>query len=274
MKALQWQGPRRARHSRRGSVPAFRVSTAASITLAVCLALSSGNAWGEWFADLYLGGAFTERADVTIKSEDVNLPSFQNVRADLEDVKFDDFVTFGLRVGRWFERVPDVGLGIDIYHFGPDIGRQTVLSSASAELTGEIFDAPIKIGAGVRGETTIPDLDIPSTIGVSSLDVMLRRRVLRSPDFPHGRLQPYLSAGPAILFTDAKPKVTVGVKVGAGLAWQLHENLALFGEYRFTHFSPEVDTGGVRIGPIETGDLEVETQINTHHVLTGISIRF
>jgi opacity protein-like surface antigen len=85
---------------------------------------------------------------------------------------------------------------------------------------------------------------------------------------------PTLRAGPAFLLTDVDPEFTLGVKVGAGLSWQLHRHVALFGEYRFTHFSPEIETGGVVVGPVETGDLEIETDVNTHHVLAGLSFRF
>jgi hypothetical protein len=47
---------------------------------------------------------------------------------------------------------------------------------------------------------------------------MLRRPIWTSVDFPHGRLQPYLTADPALLFTEADPEATLGVKVGGGLA--------------------------------------------------------
>jgi opacity protein-like surface antigen len=103
---------------------------------------------------------------------------------------------------------------------------------------------------------------------------MLRRPVWASAAFPHGQLQPYLTAGPALLYTEVDPDVELGVKVGVGLAWQFHQHFALFGEYRFTHFSPEVDTGGLDVGGVETGDLDVEADLNTHYFLAGISFRF
>jgi opacity protein-like surface antigen len=230
-------------------------------------------AGAEWFVDLYAGGSFTQDADVKIRTEDVNVPVFNDVRVDLDQVEIDDFVAFGLRVGRWLEAVPGLGIALDVFHFGPDIPAQTVSATATANLTIEIEDKPIVIGAGASN-VPIPELDLPSTAAVAAVDVMVRHPVLTSPEFPHGRLQPYLTAGPAFLLTDVDPEFTLGVKVGAGLGWQLHRHVALFGEYRFTHFSPEIETGGVVVGPVETGDLEIETDVNTHHVLAGLSFRF
>ena len=80
--------------------------------------------------------------------------------------------------------------------------------------------------------------------------------------------------GPALLFTDPEPDVTLGVKVSGGLAWQFHPRFALFGEYRFTHFRPEVEVEGVSIGPLETRDLKIEADVDTHYVLAGLSLRF
>ncbi len=109
---------------------------------------------------------------------------------------------------------------------------------------------------------------------------MLRWGFLATTELPRGRLQPYVALGPATFWsrisdttTLAPPgqsdsDVSVGVKVGTGLAWQLHANVALFAEYRFTHFSPRFrvsDHGGR-----ET----IEADIDTHHVLGGVSFRF
>lgn len=81
--------------------------------------------------------------------------------------------------------------------------------------------------------------------------VRLRWPLLTSAEFPKGQLQPHFTVGPALFLTQTKDTsnftpgnqsvtdTTVGVKVGAGVAWELLQHLALFGEYRFTHFSPQ-----------------------------------
>jgi opacity protein-like surface antigen len=242
----------------------------------VCAALAlvvASPASTEWFLDVYAGKGFMESADVDIRPVDVP-PSLGRIQADLQDVELDDFTSYGLRIGRWFEAVPGFGLAVDLFRFAPDVSTQTVRGSATADLHGTIDDIPINIRAGVNGRVRLGNVDIPPTIAVSSLEVMLRRPLLTSSAFPNGRLQPYISAGPALLLTDIKPDVALGVKAGAGLVWRLSERIALFGEYRFTHFRPTIETGGVNVAGVETGDLEVELDANTQSVLGGLSFQF
>ena len=104
--------------------------------------------------------------------------------------------------------------------------------------------------------------------------------MLPSKGFPRGRLQPYFTLGPAIFIAEAKDSgnftpaqqsdtdATVGVKLGVGAAWRLLANVAVFGEYRFTHFSPRWSfANGGALGTLEA-------DINTHHLLFGVSYRF
>src|SRR6266436_9803429 len=62
---------------------------------------------------------------------------------------------------------------------------------------------------------------------------------------------------------------SVGVKVGAGVAWQFTKNIAMFGEYRFTHFSPEFTFRDDVLG-----NATLSTDVNTHYLLVGVSFRF
>jgi opacity protein-like surface antigen len=235
------------------------------LVVAVLLAqLTAGPvpAAAEWFADLYFGGAFTLYDDLTARFGS----TFQN----LEDVEYDDSVIFGGRVGYWFERpIFDrlhVGLGVDAFRFEPDVDFQTVDGTQAIG------------GLATSGTFTVLPIDI-SVVAVS-LDLMLRWPVFVSPEFPRGRLQPYLAVGPAVFFTEAEDSgnfapanqsetdTTVGFKFGAGVAWHLLRNLAVFGEYRFTYFSPEwnfSDNGA-------SGKLEAD--ISTFYFLVGLSLRF
>jgi hypothetical protein len=229
----------------------------------VCAALAlvvASPASTEWFLDVYAGKAFMESTDVDIRPVDAP-PSLGRIQADLQDVELDDFTSYGLRIGRWFEGLHDFGLAVDLFRFTPNVSTQ-------------IGDTPINIGGGVDREVRLRNvIDIPVIIAVSSLEVILRRPLLTSSAFPNGRLQPYISAGPALLL-NTKPDVTLGVKAGAGLVWRLSERIALFGEYRFTHFRPTIETGGVNVAGVETGDLEVESDADTQYVLGGLSFQF
>src|ERR1700741_74095 len=117
-------------------------------------------AYAEWFFDLYLGGAFTEKHDIEARSD--------GGTATTLDVKFDDSFAGGMRGGYWFpfELGPiNLGAGLDLSHFRPNIGRQTRVVCSNVCVNG-VFD----------------DLDVSVwTVGIA---VLMRVPLLRSPKFP------------------------------------------------------------------------------------------
>jgi opacity protein-like surface antigen len=224
---------------------------------ALLLILTVAPAQAEWFADLYAGGAFT-------KSNDIDNKNFLVVDLTLRDVEFDDSFEVGGRVGYWSESVPFVGAGLDVFHFRPNVSRQNV--------DAVIFGAP--------GTFALADVDL-RVIGIS-FDLMLRWPLLKSADFPHGRLQPYASIGPTIFIVEAEDSTNfappanatqtdtaVGFKAGAGTTFLFTKNIGLFAEYRFTQANPEFEfrTTGL-------GRSSAETELNTHHVVVGATFRF
>ena len=149
---------------------------------------------------------------------------------------------------------------MDVFYFRPDVESQTV--TATGAVSGKIFDEDISIAAA--GPARIPSAEIPAV--VFAADLLLRWRYLRTPDIPNGRLQPYITVGPAFLVTDPDDLgTTLGFKVAGGFAWQFTRHLAVFGEYRFTQFKPD---------DVEVGGLEYSATVSTHHVLGGLSFRF
>src|SRR2546430_2544285 len=99
--------------------------------------------------------------------------------------------------------------------------------------------------SSARASGIFDDLDL--SVWTIGFDAMLRLPLLKSPRFPKGQLQPYITVGPAIFVAHAEDSrnfepsnqddtdASVGVKVGAGVAWQFTKNIAMFGEYRYTH---------------------------------------
>ena len=189
----------------------------------------------EWVTDLYLGAAITQKEDVTIKIAGVGAS---------EKVNFDTSFTLGARVGYWFEGLPWLGLALDASFFNPD-----------ADLT---------------------------VYPISPL-LMLRWPLFTSTQFPKGQLQPYAGVGPGLFISttkiDLRPEleatfsdtsIDFGLDVRAGLAWLFAKNTAFFVEYRFTHVRPSFEDH-VGFANLRT---TVETNLNTHHLLGGISFRF
>ena len=215
----------------------------------------------EWFADLYAGAAYTSNSDVTLV---VNPPSGPADHT-FHDVKWDNSAVFGGRVGYWFETTPWFGVGLDVFHFDSNIPSQTVSTTI----------------LGATAPATLQEIDF-SIIAIAFDVVRLRVPLQVSPEFPNGRLQPYATAGPAMFRTRAKnignaqlstataTDSSWGIKVGAGLTWQLTKQVAVFGEYRFTHFRPEP----VFNSASSSLQVPLQTDLNTHHLLGGVSFQF
>ncbi len=243
---------------RSGVVVAVLRRTSPLLVLTAVLTFAAP-ASAEWFGDLYLGGAFTAKHDV-----DTNFPTTGGL-VTTQDVTFDKSLLGGIRGGYWFPFALgplNLGVGLDISHFAPNVGRQT-RTFCSRFCVSDQFD----------------DLDL--AVWVIGFDAMLRYPLMKSPEFPNGQLQPYVTLGPTIFVAHAEDSrnfepsnqsdtdASVGVKVGAGAAWQFTKNIAVFGEYRFTHFSPEFTfRDDVR------GSATLSTDVNTHSLLVGVSFRF
>ena len=158
-------------------------------------------------------------------------------------------------------------MGLDVFYFQPDIPTQTATFTASG------------LGSAV-GQWRKTSVDV---IGVGFDVLRLRLPLLKSDQFRHGRLQPYVTAGPALFFTkikdtdsfapnnQSKNDTSVGVKVGAGLAFHLTKAIALFGEYRFTHFKADATFTDTTPPPSQE---TVKATFDTHHAIGGISFRF
>jgi len=226
------------------------------------LVTSAPQASGEWFADLYGGATYTPRSDVTLV---IQLPGL-SADHTLHRVKWDTAPTFGGRAGYWFEALPWLGVGLDVFHLGSNISTQTV---------------PITV-VGINTTAQLQAIDF--SITAIAFDVIrLRWPLLTSAEFPKGQLQPYFTVGPALFITQAKDTnnfipsnqsvtdTSLGVKVGTGITWQLLTHVAFFGEYRFTHFSPQPTFFNASPIPIQ---VPLQTDLNSHHLIAGISFRF
>ena len=195
----------------------------ATLVLAILLTMRATPASAEFFADAYLGPAFT-----------------QDDRWAGAPTKFDDVFSFGGRLGYYFGFWPYLGVAVDVSHFQPD-GKFGGIGS------GFSFDGKV---TGV------------------SFDAMLRFPVLTSSDFPIGRLQPYLTAGPGVYFSRFRVRpfggsdssTDPGLKLGAGLAWMFHRNVGLLGEYRYSRLRAEYQG--------------FDTDIDTHRLQFGVTLRF
>jgi len=201
--------------------------------LLLCFGFSAFPASAGWFVDLYAGAAHTGDNDATATVNGVRVA---------ETVNYGLSATGGLRAGYWFEKLEWLGVAFDASIFKPE-----------------------------RRTRVVP---------LSGL-IILRYLLLPSEVAPDGELQPYVAVGPSAFVMSAKSSlnstlpasfttasVDPGLDVRAGVAWQFHKNVAVYGEYRFTHVNAKFkDT-------TTNPSTSLDTNLNSNHFLIGVSYRF
>ncbi len=210
------------------------------------LSWSAAPAAAEWFGDLYVGVALSGERDVSVGKD-----------TTLRDVEFDTATVVGGRAGYWFEDHDYLAIALDVLHYQPDIGAQTVRATPGP---------------------TAPVADLDLDVTALSVNLMLRYPLWRDEAFPKGRLQPYFAVGPTVAITAADDTTNfgpptnqshvstpAGFNVSAGLFWQFHKHLGLFGEYRYLQFAPTFPFTSV-------GDVKFD--IKSHLLNGGLSVRF
>jgi opacity protein-like surface antigen len=235
----------------------------AAITIVALLGSAPRPAAAEWFADFFAGLSLTQDADLRLNDKAIGPGRFENV-------EFDPALTWGGRFGRYFDALPFLGLGLDYFQFAPYIGPQ------SARFHGCIFPD----GCGGSGTGGPGSFDV--TVHSVAVDLMLRLPLLKSEDAPWGRVQPYLTVAPPLFITTITPRntqsfknqegdtdISFGLKAGGGVAVQVAKNLMLFGEYRFTHVSPDVELRDANLARTRLG-----TDLDTHSAVVGLSVRW
>jgi len=234
----------------------------AMVILAVSLGVGARPASAEWFADLFAGLSFTRDHDLKLNDRGIGQGTY-------ESVEFERSLAWGGRAGRYFDSLPFLGVAVDFFRFSPDIGGQSV------QLRGCFFPGGCGTGRGGIGFIEVQTTAV-------SLDLMLRLPLFKSADAPQGLVQPYLAVGPPLFITTVTPRNTrnfrnhdddtdlsIGFKLAGGVAVQVYKNLALFGEYRFTHVSPEVELRDANLNRTT-----LRTDLDTHSALVGISARW
>jgi opacity protein-like surface antigen len=239
--------------------------------------LSPGVAVAEPYVAAYVGIARTEDSDLRTELELNDVP-FVNGRA--RDLSFDSSVVFGGKAGYFFERpLPggNVGVELDVYHFEPDFGAQTVrFSGTFAGVTGDI---------GTRLQSA--NIDVTAL----TVNLLYRFRLLSAAPYPRGRLQPYVGLGAGafiarletrtstfdtneeITDTDVRP----GFQALGGARFFLTPAIALFGEYKFAHtetFAFTFKKSGTISGFPVTETARDRADLTSHLFYGGISLHW
>jgi Outer membrane protein beta-barrel domain len=159
-----------------------------------------------------------------------------------DKVKFDTEAMGGGRLGYWLEGLRWLGVAADASYFAP----------------------------AAQGSTADARLEV---IPLTPL-VMFRLPLLESAQFPKGRLQPYLGAGPGFFLTSVEVEIPVlneegtdwqfevGADARAGITFMITPAFGTFVEGRYTVFSTN------------PGGRSTEFDVETFHVAGGVTIRW
>jgi opacity protein-like surface antigen len=188
----------------------------------------------------------------------------------------DNSAIVGGKIGYWFDFFPLVGTELDIYAFSPDITvpPQTVRGSNTSVILNSPFNFDVSVTA-------------------VSFNLMGRYPLLKSPEFPRGRIQPYIGIGPGLFITtinDLEPNSTFnlgsktltygGLQVIGGLKFFLLKKLSLFVEYKFSHFTadlsgvPGLSGASPSVSTRTPFSLSGTQNIDASHLYGGVAYHF
>lgn len=198
------------------------------------LGLLASPASAEWFADLYVGAAFTQKDDVSVSIPDAGLRVTEQSDPGTS-------VSVGGRVGYWFDGIRWLGLALDASYFRP--GEDLDVYPISPLV---MVRWPLQQSTEFPAGRIQPYIAIGPGIFVSKTEFTVEEIGERLED----------------------TSVDLGLDVRGGLTWLLARNVGLFGEYRFTHFEAEHE--GTLLGLKTT----LEATLPTHHIVVGVTFRF
>ena len=225
----------------------------------------------------YLGAAFTQNKDLETRIE---LNGVSLVDGEARNMKFDTSLLYGGKIGYFFEpRLlgGNVGLEAEAFHFEPNVRPQTARFVGT--LGGAPADQPIRVQHA--------DIDITG----AALNLLYRWPVAVSDELPHGRLQPYVGVGLAVLIAELTTTTTPfdvnkkisdtdvqpALQVLAGVRAFVTRNLALFFEYKFMQsqeFTFKFRESGTISGAPFVETARDRADLATHHLSVGVAFHW
>jgi opacity protein-like surface antigen len=228
------------------------------ITLMLSLLYWVPTVWAEPYVAAYAGISLL--SDTDLKTDFVSVPNQFQARGLRFSTEVDNSAVIGGKIGYWFDFFPLVGAELDIYAFSPDIFSPPQTSGSVRLTTPNTFDVSV---------TSV------------SFNLMGRYPLLKSPDFPRGRIQPYIGIGPGLFITSIEdlepdPRDNIGSKtltfgglqIIGGLKFFILKKLSLFAEYKFSHFTADLS------GASERFNLGATQNIDASHFYGGVAYHF
>ncbi|HXG05626.1 MAG TPA: outer membrane beta-barrel protein [Candidatus Binatia bacterium] len=251
------------------------VMAAAVVVVGGLIVGAPRSALAQAFAGVYVGSSYAHDRDI---EEKLTIEGIEFFDGTLEDVEADTSVIVGGKAGYFFPGILQGKLGVelDVYHYRPEMDRQTVRRRGS--LLGAPFDEDDEIERMLLEVTAV------------TLNALLRLPFLVGSDFPRGRLHPYFGIGGGLFVANAEVDIALderieaddcdlkpGVQALAGLMFFLTQNIALFAEYKFTHtaeFDLRFRGSGTVAGIPVTANERREVGLTSHHWYAGLAFHW
>ena len=247
------------------------------VVLAGLALLSPSPAVAETYFGGYVGTALTEDKDLRTELELNGVP-FVNGRA--RDLTFDSSVVFGGKAGYYFGQDVlggNVGAELDVYHFEPNFGAQTV------RFTGIFGGVPGDINTRLQSA----NIDVTAV----TVNFLYRFRLLSTPEYARGRLQPYVGIGAGAFIATLETRTSTfdankeirdtdvqpGIQALGGARFLLTPNIALFAEYKFVQtetFSFKFKESGTIFGFPVTETARDRADLTSHLFYGGIAFHW
>lgn len=223
----------------------------------------------ETYFSAYLGGASTRDSDLTVTQPATgSAATFSGVSWHTRSFEMPPY--YGLRLDHFLEAVPRFGIGFEFNHYKvyADVAKTVAVN-------GVWTGAPVSTAAPLNQR--VQKFNISHGVNYLGLNLLHRWPSDKSERFPHGRLQPYVGAGPVYYLLHAENAVNNvtndekfetsgwGYQVFAGLRYGLTARLSLMLEAKFSHGTAKVNTAGAG---------SAETRLDTLHGAAGLSYRF
>jgi lipid A oxidase len=236
--------------------------------LATALIMGAGAATAEIELSASLGDSWTRSSDLSVRQSVTDSDAtFRDVHWDSKSFRAPPH--YGVRLTYFTEAYPAWGVALDFTHY-----KVYARTGDTAHVQGRWNGAPVDESAPIDGR--VQSFNISHGVNYVGPLVLYRFRVLESPEFKDGRLQPYVGVGPIYYIDHPESKVNGlvaeryegsgwGWQGVAGLRYRLSEHWSAFGELKY-----DAGNANVRAG----GDGSASTRLRTGHAIAGVGYSF
>src|SRR5215471_13395668 len=195
---------------------------------------------------VYTGTSYSHKSDLRIQQLSTNTDAtFGGVSWAARP--FAQAPYYGIRLTRFFERAPHLGINFDFTHY-----KIYARTGQVVTVTGLWNGSPVNESA--RLDKRVQDFNISHGVNLGGINLLYRWMKSVSTSFPRGRLQPYIGVGPVYYVLHSESTINnrttngryqgsgFGYQVMGGLQYGLARRVSIFAEAKFNAGHAKVDT--------------------------------